>query len=141
MSPERSYQAVGPPVVHETIDGEALIINLETGSYYTLDGAAAIAWEALEAGTSPSSLAELLADRLPVPADELARGIESLLAELITEGLVRATGGEAPADDGERGEPLEGLRLHRYDELQELLLIDPIHEVADAGWPRRSPAA
>ena len=29
--------------------------------------------------------------------------------------------------------------LSRYTEMQDLLLLDPIHDVDDSGWPRRAP--
>ena|SRR6476660_8869681 len=28
--------------------------------------------------------------------------------------------------------------LHKYTDMQELLLVDPIHEVAEEGWPFRN---
>ena len=32
---------------------------------------------------------------------------------------------------------LAGFSLHRHDDLQQLLVIDPVHETAEAGWPLR----
>ena len=35
--------------MHETMDGETILIHLETGAYYSLDGAGADTWELLAA--------------------------------------------------------------------------------------------
>ena len=37
-----------PHVVHETIDGETIIIHLGTGTYYSLDGVGADIWALLD---------------------------------------------------------------------------------------------
>jgi hypothetical protein len=29
--------------------------------------------------------------------------------------------------------------LNKYSDMQELLLLDPIHDVDDAGWPKPNP--
>ena len=39
-------------VVHQTIDGEAIIIHFDTGIYYSLAGAGAEIWALLAAGQS-----------------------------------------------------------------------------------------
>jgi hypothetical protein len=33
------------------------------------------------------------------------------------------------------------LRLETYDDMADLLLLDPIHEVSEQGWPHRPAAA
>ena len=42
------YRINYPQVINETIDGEAIIINLVTGSYYSLDKTGAEVWELIE---------------------------------------------------------------------------------------------
>jgi hypothetical protein len=29
--------------------------------------------------------------------------------------------------------------LHKYTDMEELLLLDPIHDVDETGWPNKSP--
>lgn len=133
-----------PGVVHDTIDGETLVINLETGSYYTLDGAAASAWQALAGGATQAELTEVVAGALGVDPDTAAAPVASLLTQLLDSGLVCPVPGgsaEVASPTADAVAALPGLALRSYDELQELLLIDPIHEVDDAGWPNRAPAS
>ena len=46
---------------------------------------------------------------------------------------------DAVAGDGER-RPFSPPQVQRFDDLQELLLLDPIHDVSDQGWPHTPPA-
>src|SRR4029450_13507670 len=43
------YRVNSPQVINETIDGEAIMINLATGSYYSLDRVGGDVWTLLEA--------------------------------------------------------------------------------------------
>jgi len=45
-----------PDVVHETIDGETVIVNLENGIYYSLRNSGVDMWNLLEAGLTWMSL-------------------------------------------------------------------------------------
>ena len=155
--PARAFTVRAPDVVHDTIDGETLVINLETGSYYTLEGAGAVAWQALEGGATQAAVAAAVAEALGLDRSAVAAPVARLLGQLLDQGLVRASeagdstvepetdvesGGESavgPASELTPDAALPGLDLRCYDELQELLVIDPIHEVDEAGWPNRAP--
>ena len=47
-------------VVHETIDGETIIIQLETGAYYSLVGPGAEIWSMLATGSSTDEVVAAL---------------------------------------------------------------------------------
>ena len=47
-------------VVHETIDGEAILIHMETGFYYSLEGSGSEIWSGLVAGRATEDIAEWL---------------------------------------------------------------------------------
>src|SRR5262249_36753945 len=131
--------------VHETIDGEAVIINLESASYFTLEGAGAAAWDGLVAGASAGELARLVAARYLAEDGVIADAIANLIQALGREGLIRpldpAEGaGAGPAAEAVAGErpPFAPIELRRFTDLQELLLLDPVHEVDAAGWPMQA---
>src|SRR5690606_23510333 len=50
-----------PTLLSRSFDDEFVVIDLETGTYYSLTGAAATAWELLGAGIDRAGLAEGLA--------------------------------------------------------------------------------
>jgi hypothetical protein len=139
------YRVNVPAVVHQTIDGEAVIIHLERGLYYSLDKVGADVWAAVHIGMSVPALTDRLKDRYAHVGAEIDTAIAALLEELTQEELivedvaVLETGPEeATSPDGAswpRGIPFERPVLRKYTDLQDLLLLDPIHQVDEAGWP------
>lgn len=126
MSDER-YEINDPAVVADEIDGMAVIINLESGAYYSGSDSTAQAWAALTAGASTSELAVALT----VPAASVAGFVSHLLAE----GLLRVRTGEPLPWSVEPN--AHALALDRFDDLEDLLLLDPVHDVTQQGWPHR----
>lgn len=141
------YALRSPAVVQETIDGEAVIINLETGRYFSLDGAAAQAWQGVVAGLDPAEIARHLALGWAAPAAAIEAAVAGFLAEVQAEGLVRPATAEDPVPvppppaAAAAPLPFAGLGLRRYDDLEELLLLDPVHDVDETGWPHQPPPA
>jgi Coenzyme PQQ synthesis protein D (PqqD) len=127
-------------VVSETIDGEVVAIDLESGRYYSLEGPAARAWEAIQAGQDVEGIVDAVAAEASVGGDEARADVVAFLAELEAEGLLLDGNGDGPAP----GSPAPGpghvtLVLHRYTDMQDLIVLDPIHDVDETGWPNRRP--
>jgi hypothetical protein len=125
-----------PRVSHQCIDGEVVVINLENGSYYSLLDLAARLWELIDAGWSRAELLDLVS--ATYPGETALAASTAFLDELVREGLVH----DAPAIEKRRTEialpttfapPL----LETFTDLQELLMLDPIHDVDAAGWPHK----
>jgi hypothetical protein len=127
-----------PKVSHQCIDGEVVIINLENGSYYSLLDLGARLWELIAAGWGRAELLELVRRTYPdAPAEDATA---AFLDELVREGLVSDSPGQSPLPSGEPL-PLPATfaapRIETFTDLQELLMLDPIHEVDAAGWPHK----
>ena len=128
-------------VVHETIDGEVIIINLETGAYYNLSGAGLELWSGVEQGASRQRILEVMNRRYPQQPDLVTESLNELLEQMIQEELLLpepAPEGEgagfelaAPEEDSEFVAPTLGVHTNMSD----LLLLDPIHDVDQQGWP------
>lgn len=138
------YRTNRPTVISEIIDGEAVIIHLGTGCYYSLRGSASLVWDALNRGSSAEELVRLLklAYDMSGTDAELPAVIDALLQELASEELVvpdeETTGSEATSLPLEAGRSaFETPRIERYTDLQDLILLDPVHDVdAQMGWPQ-----
>ena len=119
---------------HELIDGEVVIIQFDSGNYYSLSGSAVTVWQRLVSPASIRDLCALFADAPSGAVDELA----SFVAELVQEGLVSPveTGTSVPVST-----PAIYVRpvLNKYTDMQQLLLADPLHEVQETGWPHTKP--
>ena len=131
-------------MVHETVAGEVVLIHLETGNYYSLRGTGADVWALLEAGGCARAIADAVASRYAGDPAVIHASITELLDRLVHEGLVAETGaGPAPAPTLENGVPEDAGRpfeppiFERYTDMQEYLLIDPIHDVDGGAWPAR----
>jgi hypothetical protein len=140
-------------ITHETIDGEVVIVNLASGSYYSLDSAGAEIWGRIAHRASFSEIVAYLTDRFDGKAEELAGAAKKLLEELETEGLIikEPNAGETDSLEGRSvspGRPESAAKatftppsLNKYTDMQDLLLLDPIHDVDEAGWPVVKPDA
>jgi len=128
-----------PTVISETIEGETIIIHLGTGTYYSLEGTGADVWAALERSATAKEIAEQLEARYDVAGDSALSAVEAVLAEMASEELVRAADGEVVATEAvtslhERGE-FTPPKLAKYTDMQDIILLDPVHEVDERGWP------
>ena len=140
--PAAHYRINSPPVVLETVDEETIIVNLDTGSYYDLNHTGGRLLEALGRGHSLDAAIDLLASDYSVDREQVAATIGALVGQLESEGIVVEAGAEPSAAGAVNGweppvKPFEAPALSKYTDMQELLLLDPVHEVDGAGWPNK----
>ena len=124
-------------VKHDRLDDEVMVIDLDSGAYFALTGAAADAWDLLATGHPQSETAALLAQRYGVPLECAAEDLRVFVEDVVRERLLvdappRAM--EDPELPAPRS-PYASPRIERFDELADLLLLDPVHEVEPTGWP------
>ncbi len=133
-------------VVFENYDDEIVLINLASGSYFSMTGVAAAIWAFAEKGASIEQVIDGVATRYEGNREDIAPSIESFLITLSDEGLMLKIDGDAPiselaqdplpaADRSADIIPFEPPLLNRYTDMQDLILLDPVHEVDDTGWP------
>lgn len=142
------FRVNSPNVIHEIIDGEAVLVNLENGSYYSIDSVGAVVWDYVEKGLSSNQIVEAIAAQYEGEQADITVGIQQLFDQLQAEQLVVAGGvasanGHAPAVseavNGQAKPPFEAPVLHKYTDMEDLLLLDPIHDVDESGWPNTNP--
>jgi hypothetical protein len=130
--------STNPQVIHETIDGETIIIDLVSGTYYSLQGAGADVWNALSAGEDGDGIRARVAAAYAGEDGEIATAVDAFLAELEAEGLIVASGngsvGAAPPT-ATGSAPFAPPKLEKYTDMQDIILLDPVHKVDDRGWP------
>ena len=131
------YRVNAADVVHETIEGEVIAIDLSRGSYYNLAGSGVQIWSQLVAGASASSIAAAFNG---ADADEIEREVAALIERLSAESLIK----EQPVEANDSAvaadpEPFEPPRFEKYSDMEDYFLLDPIHEVDASGWPNRPP--
>jgi len=136
------FEVSRPEVVGSVVDGEVVAINLDTGSYYNISGAGTDVWRAVEQAASAQEVAARLAHRFGVRVDEIVASVTTFMEELLTEGLIRPAGPGAAGTEPTAGDvSSEGHAsfsppvLEKFTDMEDLLLVDPVHDVTDRGWP------
>jgi len=132
-----------PNVVHETIDGEAILLDLKSGNYFSLDGAGAIIWEFIEKTGNWNEAIDLMINSNEAQKDTISKTTRSFVEKLVKEQLlVEAKGDIKTIDVSELIQKLKSAAqdftipvVNKYSDMQDLLLLDPIHEVDEKGWP------
>ena len=122
-----------PMVVSEVFDGEGVIVHLGTGLYFSLDELGTPLWSLVEAGCDVAALCTRLVDVASMAPDEAEHTVRTLLAELADEGLIVVDDTLEPA----MRPPARPIELQRFSDLQDVLLVDPIHDLDldGDGWP------
>lgn len=117
-------------------DGIAIVINSETGIYYGMNALGTAVFENLINGASVENVLAALKALPNVPAD-IENRLNAFVDAIVAKELV-VDGG---ADDKEAQIAAEAtaegfdINVSEYNDAQELLLADPIHEVKeDTGW-------
>lgn len=136
---EKFFQINSPQVIREFFDDEAVIVNLELGIYYSLDSIGAIVWGLIEQGASNTQIVEKLSQMFKQPPNNMEKDIEEFIDLLLKEELVATTDNASLTsfDSINIDNKLTYSKptLNKYTDMQELLLLDPIHEVDEEGWP------
>lgn len=138
VTPASTFEINAPAVAGEIIDGEAIILHLPKGHYFSSEGSGAMIWAGIERKMPLDSIADALAQRFGLDTAAARTAAEDFIAELVRHDLVRpAEPGESVVDPGQLpgGGDYSPPRIEIYTDMQELLLLDPIHEVDPAGWP------
>ena len=129
-------------VSSDFLEGEVVAIHLGTGIYYSLRGTAAAIWQTLSEPVDAVRLGAVLAARYAIAPAQAEQDAAAFLVRLQAEGLIRpATAGTVPAAVPVSSPllPYAAPALERFADLQDLLLLDPIHDVGAQGWPHRPP--
>ena len=126
-------------VVHETIDEQTLIIHFESGTYYSLDGPGSEIWTLAASGLPPTEIVAHATERYGGDPALVEGSVARLLEEMVDEGLLVSApeaAAEVPARPEPAPSPFVEPVLHKYTDMQEFMLADPIHNVDEqAGWP------
>lgn len=147
MNQMSKFRVNEPKVVHETIDGEVVLVNLERGDYFSLVTAGADIWDGLTKGLSQGEIVSEIAQRYEGDRETIEQATNNFIAQLQQEELIVV----APANEASNGNlsnsqpqaipsaeklPFEPPSLDKYTDMEELLALDPIHEVDEQmGWP------
>ena len=129
------YKIVDHNVAHEIIDGEVIIIHFDTGNYYSLEGIAAQMWQWFAARASRQQILDAFQDLESRQIQNLDEFIDFLLKEELLMITDVAPEQQSTLPLPKREVPFQSPRFTKYNDMQILLMSDPLHDVDETGWP------
>jgi len=124
------FEPLTEEVAAKVIDGEAILINLATGVYYSMDKAGALIWEMISEKHSLQQIVAALVARYQVSSDQAVADLQRLGEELLQEKLVKLVENGTPptgtsVPDAEEKMAYEPPVLNIYRDMGDLLALDP----------------
>jgi hypothetical protein len=140
---EPCFRINEPSVIFEHFDEELVAINMDKGTYHSMAGPAADAFTLLSGEATAGELARVLSDKYAATPEQIESALAPFLEQLRNEELIVSVETRKPRDPlriagNETGLPFARPSLQAFRDLEGLLLLDPVHEVGDEGWPRVS---
>jgi hypothetical protein len=122
----------------EDFSHEIVIINTETGSYYTISGSAVSVIRWFFSPISDHQVVQLIENTFPNEVSEATTFVDWLKEQ----GLIYAV---EPSQDNKEGQNRVNNNTivfnqwvySRFDDMSDLIRLDPIHDVSEKGWPFR----
>jgi len=123
-----------------------MIVRLDSGNYYSMNTTGGQVWALIEQGASKDQIVSAFSGLYGLEKKSTEEPIETFLKYLIAEELILPNGASPEASAAYQPAGIQRLTdsfepplLNKYSDMQELLILDPIHDVSDAGWPNPKP--
>jgi hypothetical protein len=144
MNTSTAYQIDKTRIIFEQFEDETVLIDTQGGYYYSLSPSGTEILHLLESGCpvedlAPALFGESAEESQPQPI------VADFVQQLISEGVIveRASDySQLPPIEKRpplypQGHSFAPPKIERFDEVRDLLLIDPIHQVdQEYGWPK-----
>jgi hypothetical protein len=127
-------------VTSKVMDGEAIMINLTTGIYYSMDKVGGIIWEGVEQEQRLDQILQAVVTAYEVSEEQATKDLESLVSQLFEENLIvlKENGESLPLNgEGQASTPVpyESPVLNSYRDMGDLLALDPpMPGMAETPW-------
>lgn len=140
------YEINAPTVFGEIVDNEAVVLNMTSGHYFSIPGSGALIWAGIEHQVPVEDIAAAFATRFDLSIEDALRDVGQFIEQLLGHDLVRPCTREDATNGGNgagRSQPDWGdgtgvysaPTIELFSDMEDILLLDPIHDVDDAGWP------
>lgn len=144
MEHSKAYQIDHSRIMFEQFEDETVLVNTENGYYYSLSASGTEVLRLLQEGCKSGDLPRWLFGDADISQQQTPL-IEDFVRQLIGEGILMERSSNNPNRLPEVPPepacappiPFEPPVLERFEEVRDLLMIDPVHQVdQDYGWPK-----
>lgn len=144
------YRINKPDIVLEYFEDETVLINLKNGNYYSIDKVGTDILVLIEAELSTDQILNGIKNKYNAYPGNTDSSIKKFITQLHNEKIIRQEEKTSVRDKSSEKKVPDSLkkgtkltfstpRLNKYTDMQELLLLDPIHDVDETGWPKKKP--
>lgn len=140
LTPNSRLRPNEAEVAAKVMDGEAIMINLSNGMYYSMDGVGGLVWDLIAERRSLDEIAAAIGRRYDVAPTRARADLDRLAGELLDEKLVFISEDEGPAGHQQASEQAskrsyEPPQLNKYSDMGDLLALDPpMPGLSDIPW-------
>lgn len=144
---EQRYATDLNNIIFEAIEAELVVINLKSGCYYSLNESASVIWKLVIEGYSIRQISEFFMKQYPPSTNNISEEIARIVSEFVREELLSEAAPSDPSGKSDRPDGLafperfESPSITKHSDIQDMLALDPIHEVTDLGWPHKKDQA
>jgi hypothetical protein len=136
----RNFSIKSDSVSLERLDGEVIIISFNTGQFYSAKGSGADVLSMINAGLPSKQIIQMLSAHYSTFEYEHS-GLDVFIASLLNVEIIQETIENRETETFQLPNDLARSlwskpELMSHDEINGLLLVDPIHETNDEGWPK-----
>lgn len=134
MPLSQRYSVASADIVSESFDGDFVVLDLNCGKYFSFSDSANVIWEAISSGVAPAGLLQGVTAISPAE-------LESFVQTLVGHGLIAPrqnsiSPGSAAGYSDRLAAATEKPDVTVFDDLADLFMADPIHDVEEpVGWP------
>ena len=145
MNSDLVYHPNTSRITYEIIEGEVIIVDFDTGVYYSINALGSVIFNWIAHGANLGDVHKVIGTHFRVPETDVVQAVDAFIDTLLQDAIIspRDSSGEnrilnnpeLSYEDLPDSATFEAPRLEKYTDMQELLLLDPIHEVDEEGWP------
>ncbi|MFH1875270.1 MAG: PqqD family protein [Candidatus Omnitrophota bacterium] len=144
------FKLNSPYVAYDVVEGEVVIVNLHRGHYYSIRGSGVDVWVGFVSGLSIDEVIRKIEHGYVAERKEIEASVQELLEAFKKDEFLVPVSEEdmkeraAPVPDCSSDaaaadkKPFVPSRIEKFTDMEDILLLDPIHDVDDKGWPHRS---
>jgi hypothetical protein len=137
---DNTYKINDSKAISETIDGETIIINLETGYYYSVNKTATLIWNEIQKNNSIKNITQHFLNHYEIDHDAAEKSIKEIIDLFLKDELILELDSYVSPNTSEQRASLMKKkfimpRIERFDDMAGALMSDPVHDVNEDGWP------
>jgi hypothetical protein len=117
-------------VASKVLDGEAILINLQTGVYYSFNPVAGLIWSIASGGVTTADASVQISRHFDISADAVTTDVQMFLDSLRSEGLATMSERPSPSTAAVPDIPTERPAyttptFEKFTDMMEMFALDP----------------